>query len=92
MSFITVGTENTTNIDLYYEDHGDGDPVVLIHGFPSTAARGKSSRPPCSKQVTGSSPTTAAGSESPASPPPATTTTFSPMTSPRSSTPSTSRM
>ncbi|RBO85183.1 alpha/beta hydrolase family protein [Nocardia puris] len=34
MSFITVGTENTTNIDLYYEDHGDGDPVVLIHGFP----------------------------------------------------------
>lgn len=34
MPYITVGTENTTNIDLYYEDHGTGQPVVLIHGFP----------------------------------------------------------
>ncbi|TFC05241.1 alpha/beta fold hydrolase [Cryobacterium mannosilyticum] len=34
MSFITVGTENSTNIDLYYEDHGSGTPVVLIHGYP----------------------------------------------------------
>lgn len=34
MPLITVGTENTTNIDLYYEDHGSGQPVVLIHGFP----------------------------------------------------------
>lgn len=34
MSFITVGTENTTSIDLYYEDHGSGQPVVLIHGYP----------------------------------------------------------
>lgn len=34
MPFITVGTENSTNIDLYYEDHGEGQPVVLIHGYP----------------------------------------------------------
>jgi non-heme chloroperoxidase len=34
MSFITVGTENSTNIDLYYEDHGTGQAVVLIHGYP----------------------------------------------------------
>jgi non-heme chloroperoxidase len=34
MPFITVGTENTANIDLYYEDHGAGQPVVLIHGYP----------------------------------------------------------
>jgi non-heme chloroperoxidase len=34
MSYITVGTENSTNIDLYYEDHGEGQAVVLIHGFP----------------------------------------------------------
>ena len=34
MAFITVGTENSTNIDLYYEDHGTGQPVLLIHGFP----------------------------------------------------------
>lgn len=34
MALVTVGTENGTNIDLYYEDHGSGQPVVLIHGFP----------------------------------------------------------
>ena len=34
MSYITVGKENSTSIDLYYEDHGSGKPVVLIHGFP----------------------------------------------------------
>lgn len=34
MPFINVGKENSTNIELYYEDHGTGRPVVLIHGFP----------------------------------------------------------
>jgi non-heme chloroperoxidase len=34
MGYITVGKENSTNIDLYYEDHGSGQPVVLIHGYP----------------------------------------------------------
>ncbi|HEX5568423.1 MAG TPA: alpha/beta hydrolase [Streptomyces sp.] len=34
MSFITVGRENSTDIKLYYEDHGTGRPVVLIHGYP----------------------------------------------------------
>ncbi|MEH0820832.1 MULTISPECIES: alpha/beta fold hydrolase [unclassified Micromonospora] len=34
MPFVTVGTENSAPIDLYYEDHGSGQPVVLIHGFP----------------------------------------------------------
>ena len=34
MSYINVGTENSTTIDIYYEDHGKGAPVVLIHGFP----------------------------------------------------------
>lgn len=34
MPFITVGQENSAPIDLYYEDHGTGQPVVLIHGFP----------------------------------------------------------
>jgi non-heme chloroperoxidase len=33
-SYITVGQENSTPIDLYYEDHGSGSPVVLIHGWP----------------------------------------------------------
>lgn len=34
MGFITVGRENTTDIEIYYEDHGSGQPVVLIHGYP----------------------------------------------------------
>jgi pimeloyl-ACP methyl ester carboxylesterase len=34
MAHITVGTENTTPIELYYEDHGAGRPIVLIHGYP----------------------------------------------------------
>ncbi|HEX8924313.1 MAG TPA: alpha/beta hydrolase, partial [Terriglobales bacterium] len=38
MPFITVGQENSANIDLYYEDHGSGTPVVLIHGYPLSGA------------------------------------------------------
>ncbi|MYY03666.1 MULTISPECIES: alpha/beta hydrolase [unclassified Streptomyces] len=34
MAFITVGQENSTATELYYEDHGTGQPVVLIHGYP----------------------------------------------------------
>jgi non-heme chloroperoxidase len=34
MPYITVGKENSGNIDLYYEDHGSGKPVLLIHGYP----------------------------------------------------------
>src|SRR5258705_6978592 len=38
MGTITVGKENSTPIDLYYEDHGAGTPVVLIHGWPLSGA------------------------------------------------------
>jgi len=34
MPYLTVGKENSGSIDLYYEDHGSGKPVVLIHGWP----------------------------------------------------------
>jgi non-heme chloroperoxidase len=34
MSYVNVGKENSADIELYYEDHGSGDPVVLIHGYP----------------------------------------------------------
>jgi non-heme chloroperoxidase len=34
MAFITVGKENSTPINLYYDDLGSGKPVVLIHGYP----------------------------------------------------------
>ncbi|GAA2030394.1 bromoperoxidase [Agromyces tropicus] len=38
MPYITVGTENSGPIELYYEDHGEGRPVVLIHGYPLDGA------------------------------------------------------
>jgi pimeloyl-ACP methyl ester carboxylesterase len=38
MSTITVGQENGTPIELYYEDHGAGRPVVLVHGWPLSGA------------------------------------------------------
>jgi pimeloyl-ACP methyl ester carboxylesterase len=38
MPYITAGKENSGNIDLYYEDHGTGKPVVLIHGYPLSGA------------------------------------------------------
>ncbi|WP_457100636.1 alpha/beta fold hydrolase [Microbacterium sp. P5_E9] len=34
MAYITVATENTAQIKLFYTDQGSGQPVVLIHGFP----------------------------------------------------------
>jgi non-heme chloroperoxidase len=38
MPYVTVGKENSSNIDLHYEDHGSGQPVVLIHGYPLSGA------------------------------------------------------
>ena len=34
MGTIAVGRENSDDIEIYYEDHGAGPPVVLIHGYP----------------------------------------------------------
>jgi len=38
MSTITVGQENSGPIEIYYEDHGSGTPVVVIHGWPVSGA------------------------------------------------------
>jgi len=38
MAYLTVDKENSGNIDRYYEDHGSGTPVVLIHGYPLSGA------------------------------------------------------
>src|SRR4051794_21823314 len=34
MPRIAVGTENDASVEIHYEDHGSGQPVVLIHGYP----------------------------------------------------------
>jgi non-heme chloroperoxidase len=34
MPRLSVGTENGAPIEIHYEDHGSGQPVVLIHGYP----------------------------------------------------------
>ncbi len=34
MPFVKVGTENSADIEIHYEDHGAGQPIVLIHGYP----------------------------------------------------------
>ena len=38
MPYVAVGKENSAPIELYYEDHGSGLPVVLIHGYPLSGA------------------------------------------------------
>jgi len=38
MPYLKVGKENSADIELYYEDHGSGGPVVLIHGYPLSGA------------------------------------------------------
>ena len=34
MPFVTVGRENSADIEIHYNDHGAGKPIVLIHGYP----------------------------------------------------------
>jgi len=38
MAKVTAGREDGTDIELYYEDHGTGQPVLLIHGYPLSGA------------------------------------------------------
>jgi pimeloyl-ACP methyl ester carboxylesterase len=45
MPYVIVGQENSAPIELYYEDHGSGQPVVLIHGYPLDGHSGRSSYP-----------------------------------------------
>src|ERR1700720_3958661 len=38
MPYLTVGKENSGDIELYYEDHGSGQTIILIHGYPLSGA------------------------------------------------------
>lgn len=46
MSYVTVGKENSSDLHLYYEDHGSGDPVILVHGYPLSGASWEKQIPP----------------------------------------------
>src|SRR5215469_5035761 len=46
MPYFTAGNENSGKINLYYEDHGSGNPVVLIHGYPLSSASWEKQVPP----------------------------------------------
>ena len=53
MSFVTVGRENSVAIRIYYEDHGSGPAVVLVHGYALNGHSWENRRPPCSPPDTG---------------------------------------
>lgn len=46
MPYVTVGKENSGDIQIYYEDHGSGSPVVLIHGYPLSGTSWELQLPP----------------------------------------------
>jgi non-heme chloroperoxidase len=47
-----VGTENGSPIEICYEDHGAGQPVVLIHGYPLNSTSWERQEPCCSAPAT----------------------------------------
>jgi pimeloyl-ACP methyl ester carboxylesterase len=67
MSTVTAGRENSADIEIHYEDHGAGQPVVLIHGYPLSGRGWDKQVPALLEAGYRSSPTTAAGSALPAS-------------------------
>ncbi len=44
MPYVFAGTENDEPIEIYYENHGSGDPVLLIHGVPVLVMHGTEDR------------------------------------------------
>ncbi len=46
MPYVTVGKENSGAIEIYYEDHGTGQPVVLGHGYPLSGRAWEKQVPP----------------------------------------------
>ena len=82
MPYITAGKENSADIRLYYEDHGSGSPVVLIHGYPLSGASWEKQVPVLLDGGHRVITYDRRGLASPINPPPVTTTTHSRRISP----------
>ena len=82
MATVTVGQENNIDVEIYYEDHGAGQPVVLIHGYPLSGRAWDKQVPALLEAGYRVITYNRRGSASPASPPSATTTTPPPPTWP----------
>jgi peroxiredoxin len=39
MATVNVGQGNNTDVEIYDKDHGAGQPVVPIHGYPLSEQR-----------------------------------------------------
>lgn len=68
MPYVTVGQENSANINIHCEDFGSGQPIVLVHGFPLSGHSWEKQVAVCSKKGIGLSPTIAEDSVLPANP------------------------
>ena len=75
MPYLEVGKENSEKIEIYYEDHGAGASVVLIHGYPLSGSSWEKQVPVLLMPVNASSLTTVVASASRVSRPWDTTTT-----------------
>ena len=53
MPYVKVGQENSGDIEIYYEDHGSGHPVVLSHGYPLSGQAWEKQVPRCSRRAPG---------------------------------------
>jgi non-heme chloroperoxidase len=63
MPRVTVGDENGQPIEIHFEDHGAGDPVVLIHGYPLNGNSWERQKGSCLRAASARSPTTRRGRE-----------------------------
>ena len=69
MPTVTVGRENSAGISIHYEDHGAGQPVMLIHGYPLSGRAWDRQVPALLRRLTGLPEVIAQAGPQPVTPP-----------------------